>query len=644
VAQVLNFTEVAPTSVGALYQRLQQGQLVLPRFQRTEVWDKKKKRSLIESIRARLPIGSLLVYETGQNQVLVDGLQRTIAIRDYKTSPKDFITAGSLQGQVVDGLLASVATVATANNKPQPSIELLLQCVDAWIQAAPNLTAAGLRVDDLATEIDVTLALEANAEQLLAIRDRGYHLFDLIQETSNVDDYPIGLLVFRGEASLLPEIFRNINSGGEPLDEFDEYATDWISYHSPNLPQDVADRVAAKWAAAEAKGLVVERWHDGQPADNYSFWEHLYGFGQVLHKDYPLLFGALREGEIGTQRVSFYLAGLAHGVIPRVNEIRRIPLYLSEFHDGFIALDLSAFDEAVRLACQRLVDCIRPSAGMKLNSRLTDIARLENLSSLSQFLILSMVGRYIAGRWTPYTWAEREGWETDWEQLDTELPSHLLYEVVQGSWSGAGDSNAYAYTWGTDAISGRSLPDGFDPPTHFIPSEAYVTHRNRAEWTQILDVWASAETSGQQRVNRNISKEEKLILRYLYSDMPFNWHTQYIFDIDHLLPVSRLSDLIERLGTVGWPMSAIGNLALLPVQINQAKGIMTPPEYLDQLADADRHIQQPIVEYGALIPIDDLAIPQDANGEDALSRDQFVELVQVRQAAIRDRLLDLLGT
>jgi hypothetical protein len=280
---------------------------------------------------------------------------------------------------------------------------------------------------------------------------------------------------------------------------------------------------------------------------------------------------------------------------------------------------------------------------MKLNSRLTDVARLDNLSSLSQFLVLSMVGRYIAGRWIPYTWAERDGWETDWDHLDAELPSHLLYEVVQGSWSSAGDSNAYAYTWANDAISGRSLPEGFDPVTHFVPAEGYASHRDRDEWTQILDVWLSAETSGMQRVNRNISKEEKLVLRYLYSDVPLNWQTQYIFDIDHQLPVARLSDMVERLGTVGWPMSAIGNLALLPDEINQAKGVMTPPQYLDQLDGPERQTQQPIFEYAALVPLDDLAIPMDENGDDNLSRDEFIEVLRRRQTRIRDKLLDLLA-
>ena len=145
------------------------------------------------------------------------------------------------------------------------------------------------------------------------------------------------------------------------------------------------------------------------------------------------------------------------------------------------------------------------------------------------------------------------------------------------------------------------------------------------------------------RESQHLKGREAYPGRYLYSDIPFNWHAQYIFDVDHQLPVARLSDLIDRLGTIGWPMSAIGNLALLPVEFNQAKGMMTSDEYLNQLDNAARQIQEPIFEYVALMPPKQLAIPKDGNGDDDLSREEFVEMVRGRQMNIRDKLLSLLG-
>jgi len=128
-------TEVRTIKVQALHDMLMSGQLVLPRFQRANVWAKPKKKALIVSIRRRLPIGSLLVYksldpsEQGR-EVLVDGLQRTIAIRDYMAAPQDFITAESLKGGDTARLLEVVDGIAEVNDKESPTEKQVLKCVD----------------------------------------------------------------------------------------------------------------------------------------------------------------------------------------------------------------------------------------------------------------------------------------------------------------------------------------------------------------------------------------------------------------------------------------------------------------------------------------------------------------------------------
>ena len=100
---------------------------------------------------------------------------------------------------------------------------------------------------------------------------------------------------------------------------------------------------------------------------------------------------------------------------------------------------------------------------MKLNQALASDARLDNLSQLSDFLVMSMVARTLVGRWIPFRWDERPNYKSEWAKLRDELPRHLLYEVLQGSWSGAGDSNAHSATCDSEALTGMQVPDGFDP-------------------------------------------------------------------------------------------------------------------------------------------------------------------------------------
>lgn len=641
-------TEVRQIKVQALYEMLQTGQIVLPRFQRTEVWGRSKKRALINSIRRRLPIGSLLVYQSlipGDNgrQVLVDGLQRTIAIRDYMKAPQDFITADSLKGTQTANLVTCIQEIAEQNDKEVPTESAIMKCVDSWIKGAPDLESTSLNPDKFQDILDASIPLLPTAEQQRRLREVVYPLQTHVQNDAKIDQYPLALVEFTGASSLLPDIFRNINSGGVPLDDFDEFATDWIDFKGEIRSEDVAQQVIKKWTAAEAKGLVVERWSNSAPTDGYTFWEYVYGLGRVLKKEYPLLFGGLDESGTSTERISFYLLALAHGITPRVGDIRRVPLLLSHYYEGARTLDLAKFEAALRKSCKQVVDWIKPSAGMKLNQCLASDARLDNLSQLYTFLVLSMVSRTLAGRWVPYSWEERAGWRADWAKLGEELPRQLLFEVLQGSWSSAGDSNALSATWDSDPITGVVLPEGFDPQTRLVPSDLYTRHRSAQEWRQLLDVWLRSETNGAQRVNRSVSKEAKLVLRYVYSDMRLDWHEAYTFQIDHQLPVSRLSKIIDRNQDPGWPMSAIGNLALLPDFINEAKNDKTPVEYLDGLTPGDREVQEPIVEYGCFFDMCRLTIPKDGEGQDCMSRDQFIGLVEARQEVIREKVITALG-
>ena len=77
-------------TVDLLLIRLREGELDLsPDFQRrANIWDEKRKSSLIESMLLRIPIPSLYVSEDKEgNYTVVDGLQRLCAIAHFVTPP-----------------------------------------------------------------------------------------------------------------------------------------------------------------------------------------------------------------------------------------------------------------------------------------------------------------------------------------------------------------------------------------------------------------------------------------------------------------------------------------------------------------------------------------------------------------------------
>lgn len=634
-----------PINIRQLYAQLQSGKIVLPRFQRANVWKKKQKQALIESIRKGLPIGSLLVYQSldpseGDAYVLVDGLQRTIAIRDYLKSSLKYISAQSLESEELEGVVDAVREVASHHNDILPRATIYT-VIEEWIRSAESLDiAGGLDSDTLADRFKDEVVADATDTELRQIRKAANKLIGFVQKDADISGYPLAVVRYSGPADKLPEIFRNINSGGTPLDDFDEFATDWIEFRAEITNKAIKDVIHHKWQVAEEKGLTIEQWGPNGPTAGYTLWEYIYGLGRVLKEKHPFLFGRPANDADGTstERVSFYLMALVHGVMPRVGDIRKLPFMLSRYY-GEKTFNLDDFEQALFTTCQQVEQWMKPAVGMRLNLDSGD--RIESLSALYQFQALSLVSRTLVGRWIPLTWEQRPEWKADWERLKEELPRHYIYGVLQGAWSGAGDSTALAATWDSDPVT--DLTPTFDPSS-LQPAQEYARTISHEEWVDVLNVWMRGAMSGAQRVYRSVSKEAKLLMRYVYGDIPYDWHEGYVFQIDHLLPVARLSGIVERNSDLGWPMSAIGNLALFPREVNQAKSDKTVLEYYSELTSAEQEEVGKFLEYGLVgYPMDGAIISKDSAGVDEMTREEFEQFLMARQELLKERIISRLG-
>ena len=72
-------------TIPALVTLIEEGEIVIPEFQRNFVWDKKKASALIESIIMDLPIPQLFLFEQANKQLLIDGQQRMFSIYFFYT-------------------------------------------------------------------------------------------------------------------------------------------------------------------------------------------------------------------------------------------------------------------------------------------------------------------------------------------------------------------------------------------------------------------------------------------------------------------------------------------------------------------------------------------------------------------------------
>lgn len=349
--------------------------------------------------------------------------------------------------------------------------------------------------------------------------------------------------------------------------------------------------------------------------EHFSLFEYLFGLGKVLSERFPRLFGPPTDAA-DTQPIAFTLATIAHRL--RLGEMGQLPQAMQRDSDGRIAP--GAFEEALIESCTFVEDCLFPYFGIRLNQKTQGPLVLH-----TEYQIASLVLRALVARWRPNTWVELDTWEEEWARLRSTIPQYYLYDIVQQNWRGAGDSRLHDMVWEMGQSSGLPRISGH-----------YRNEIPRKQWEDALNAWHEDQLLRQQRSRPHVRGVEKLFLKFVYAGIVSHLDEhQKTFEIEHLFPVKRLQEFIPS-EEEGWPISAVGNLALFERSLNREKLKLTISEYLaGQNDDALRRSVEPYL----LIEADAIAIP--VSGE--FTREDYVAFLQRRFRQMSNHVLDSLG-
>ena len=162
------------------------------------------------------------------------------------------------------------------------------------------------------------------------------------------------------------------------------------------------------------------------------------------------------------------------------------------------------------------------------------------------------------------------------KQISGALPSHYIRDILDGAWAGSGDSRAYRLVW----------DESYDPSTGSNVRKAsshYHAPVTRQDFVKVFDNWNEDQLKKSQTDRPNTSKEARIVLLLAYSSIvSFQSNAQIEFELEHLYPVKHIKGKIGISG-IGWPISAIGNLALLDKKHNRIKGEKLLGDYLPSL-------------------------------------------------------------
>lgn len=567
--------------------------VTIPEYQRRLVWNQATRKELIQSIKLGFPFGSILVYEDivrGQSAAdgkryynLIDGLQRTQALKSYVEYQNGYFTRADLEDEFIDTISLHLGKAGDEYK------DRIRQTIVTWVKGKKSYdTRDGWRTENLVEALienvlkyasdstlyrDVYFDLNRNDD---FTRVLGGFLDDVSGEVKLVLDAKVPVLIYSGPSSELPTVFELLNSKGTALSRYEIYAAQWIDCRQRITNAEVIDAIWKKYETLEDEGFtldVSEEAPDEESRRNrqYTLFDYLFGLGQYLADKFPRLFKPVKDDRPSS--VGFNLMTACLGL--HVKDMDQLPAEIRE-------LSWSELERCL-LETTRFVDNI-----LKPVLTTPQYGRKQGPIYHSEMMIISMIATAFQVKYSKRDLSQNDGWRVDRRRLKQNLPMFYLYEILHDDWRGSGDTKLF------DAV--RSL--------RYIDSTPPTAQR----WAQVLDDWyydsqISLVHSKDAKRHVRDSRPEYLLLKYIFVD---RIATTRSYHVEHIIPVALLQSHMREGDE--WPINTIGNLALLEqagelktnvqtfdvmLQEKRRRGEISAEEYAQQLIDYERQLNCP---------------------------------------------------
>lgn len=561
-----NTLKYEQVTVEELIRGIREDRYALPRYQRGISWNEDQQKALITSIHQGFPIGALLWHlvesnPEGNKYTIVDGLQRTTALRNYMENQGAYVTQEALQVEWVNLYARNLANLHDFDIDVDRAREDLYR----YLSGVKNFSQ--LQLLKLYQFLIQRYSLVIDLSETADLDERWGTFHDTISTGLNIANYPLPVIAYQGPSDLLPEIFGRLNSNVVKLNKYQIVAASWeLPAQSTNV--DVANEIAAYWHARlqELEGMPIEGIDDSGRPDQIYLFDYLIGLGRHLCKKFPLLF----ESGWG-DTIAFQLATVAHGL--RLSEMSVLERYFPKVmatdpHGAQVEnLNCESFTKAIVSACEVLDSQLRPRIGLKLNSSqgVNDKHPGHTVLQIASMVVSLCVHLHDkTDNWKKFASSPVLG------RIPRNIQDIYLLGRVDNYWSSSGDSKFFRAVWG-------DLDGGSYSPSDLVPAQLFPDV-SQGQLNSALDAWFQSELQRRDKKRVSVNAETKTVLKYFYSKKTTYFdHFASEFHLDHVVPVSWWKKVLSHLtGVSGAPFNAIGNIALMTGEDNLSKGAKQP--------------------------------------------------------------------
>ncbi|MFA5844165.1 MAG: DUF262 domain-containing protein [Coriobacteriia bacterium] len=587
----------------------------VPRFQRSLEWTDTQKMDLIAALIKGYPIGAPILYHdkeaTERNgkltYLVVDGLQRISALAWYQGAQLQRFSLDAIDADDIDAFRAVIISHSVLD----------LEATDVDDELRSWLTDLKVVSDQfdgssLIDHVEAELGCTVDDQLKTACRT----IVGTIRKLVNIDERSLPVLVYSGDRRSLPSVFRDINTSGTQLSQYDILNAIWTLETTVVTLDKIAAAVDERYGRVEGEGFTLEE----RVGSAYNLYEYLLGLGKyalggeaVPHVGF---LASRRKRDDHADAIVFSVAAAAYGL--RYTEMGDLPLRM-EHLDGKIRPD--DFQSALLDATDWLVKCLRKYLDYDFKGSRGAVPHTE-------LQMASLIARVLVGKYSPHNWQERPTWGAEAASLQANLPRYYLLDVLKRNWAGSGDSRLFNVVWDT-----KSKPDDWRDRAL---SGHYLHPVSDDQIRAALQSYLEDSLREEDDDRKSVSAADRLILKLAYRDKMTIGAIHDQFEIEHLTPVSLLqtrltADPIRD----GWPINSIGNLAALDKKTNREKSALTIAHYLVGHPGERERIKQ----YVFLDP-DAIASPYVRDSEaDASNWDDYMAFLHDNFSAMADRVV-----
>lgn len=555
---LVSITNVEPWDISELIESfkvepINKKRIIIPKYQRNLVWNKEQKKMLIDSIKAWLPIGAVLLYNDGADEngnntyQLIDGLQRLTSIKKYTEKPTEYFDVSNLPEDFVVGLKKLLD-----QNNISIEEDAVNNFLVEWVRQLLGFTESNwFSSARLAYHLDEKTGEKLEKSAIKKLTEFCTPFLEKIQKDSNISFVKIPVIIYSGPKENLPTIFERLNSKWTQLTKYQVFAATWSTYSSFKINnKQIITKIKEKYDSLIEEGLEIDNYDESSFFDSeFNYFELFFWLWKYLSANFPSLFWT-PAAEDETDSIGFTLWTLCILDDHDLKKMKDLPKKLKN-------IDIDNLIECIEDAVRTTHEILKPYIWLRANKKNGFSYPVVH----SELQIASIIGKIFACKYQKDL-SIKSTWTKDHQKLKQNIPFHYLYDILRGYWSGTGDSKA----------------------AELVKNEQYLTPIDKENWDLILNIFKNWEHSKKEKARVNIKSEMVLFLKYIYAHV-INAHEELStieFEVEHICPVTRLKNVASLPQIDGLPIWAISNLALIKKSLNREKNDKTFYEYFDE--------------------------------------------------------------